>query len=254
MSKPTDSTPKPNAAPKRQRRKRAATDTASELAHGQLEVDDLNYAPAIAAIDDLFTWAIDLAMQSVADWPAGKRRVKSARRYLRSLMRGKVPQGPNADEDVAFTAALLVRIFDAELGLGLGAIAEIFAELGMTHEHVPSVPPTPSVSAAPSFSAATLRHLRAIYAALTPAEADAAHIEAMTLSPAERARWADGLSRLPVPAAVALVRSYLFGPHTQATSRPLAPPPPRVMPLRRSVESRFVAGPLCPSCPFRVAA
>jgi hypothetical protein len=257
VSKSADSTTTTTASTsKRPRRVRtvahvqtanAAGDAASELAHGPLEVEHINYAPAIAAIDDLFTWALDLAMQNVVDWPEGKRRVKSARRVLGTLMRGKAARGGAADEDVAFTAALLVRILDADLGLGLGAIAAIFDELGLPSDHVPRAPSTPRASAGPSIPPASLRHLRAIYAALTPTEADAAHVEALSMSPAERARWAQGLSNLPVTAAVALVRSYLFGGDAPLAAAPVITADPRVVPLRRPVA-------VCATCPFRAAA
>ena len=87
--------------------------------HGQLEVEP-DYAPAMSAIGDLCTWALDLAARSVADWPEGRRRVKNASRHMRTLLQGKKPRGRGAEEDLMFTAALLARIFDADLGLGVG--------------------------------------------------------------------------------------------------------------------------------------
>lgn len=231
----------------------AKTSKRAKPAHGEPEPEHINYAPAIEAIDDLFTWALDLAMQSVAHWPAAKRRVSNARRNLRSFMRGKAPRGRGVEEDIAFTAALLVRILDADLGLGIGDIATVFDELGLSTEHVPSAAPM-RASVGTSVPVATLRHLRAIYEALSPTEADAVHIEAMSMSPAERARWAHGLARLPVPAAAALVRSYLFGPDPQASATRGAPHASGVTPLRRSVAEPHVESAVCTNCPFRAAA
>lgn len=106
----------------------------------------IDYGPALLAIDELIAWAFDLAAASVADSADGKRRVKNARRFVTSSIRGKrTPAG--AEADVMFTASLLVRIFDADLGLGLGDIVSVLSELGLPTVDVPPSPRRPAARA-----------------------------------------------------------------------------------------------------------
>lgn len=228
------------------RRARAVAPAAAPVeAVDELELDTIDYEPALAAVGDLFSWAFDLAEKNVAHWRQGKRRVKRARRYLRALLRGNEPIMEAAEEDLAFTAGLLVRIFDADLGLGLGAIASIFDELGLPTEDVP--PPMPHASG-PSISRRALDHIRSIYHALSPVEAEAARLTALRLSSAERALWIERLTAMPVPAAVAAVRAHLY-PRAKAVGSP----------LRRPATVRVMRAAPCAGCsvapsPFRVAA
>ncbi|MBZ0231561.1 MAG: hypothetical protein K8M05_04365, partial [Deltaproteobacteria bacterium] len=83
----------------------------------------IDYGPARVALDELASWAFDLAAESVADWPEAKQRVKNARRFVKGLIANRNVSCP--EEDVAFAASLLVRIFDGDLGLGLGQVIEI---------------------------------------------------------------------------------------------------------------------------------
>lgn len=103
-------------------------------------INGTDYGPAVLAIEDLLGWAFDLAHRNVADWPEGKRRVQRTRRALLDRLHGRRARA--SDEDVLFTAALLVRILDADLGLGLGDVLSVLVELGLPTADVP-YPPVP---------------------------------------------------------------------------------------------------------------
>lgn len=96
----------------------------------------INYGPAIGAVADIADWAFGLAAKDVEDWPEGRRRVRTARRYVLDRLRGKAVRS-TPSEDVLFTAGLLARIFDAELSLGMTEMVSIFDELGLPTEVVP---------------------------------------------------------------------------------------------------------------------
>lgn len=98
----------------------------------------VDYKPALTAISDLFSWAFDVATEDVADWTEGKRRVARARTYLLSSLRGKTHACPT--EDVMFTAALLARIFEAELRLPFAEVVRILDSLELPTEVVPRPP------------------------------------------------------------------------------------------------------------------
>lgn len=98
----------------------------------------VNYSPAIVAITDLACWAFDLAAKDVEDWPEGRRRVRTARRYVLDRLRGRQSRNTPA-EDVLFTARLLARIFDADLDLGMTEMVSILDELGLPTEVVPLI-------------------------------------------------------------------------------------------------------------------
>jgi hypothetical protein len=116
-------------------------------------IDGIDYGPAIAAIGDLVAWAFDLAADDVADWPEGKRRVRTTRKYVLSRLRGQRPRGVPF-EDVLFTAGLLARIFEAEVGLGMSQIVAVLDRIGLPTEVVPLMPrpqrSAPSVRAVPN--------------------------------------------------------------------------------------------------------
>ena len=98
-------------------------------------VDGINYGPAILAIEDLAEWAFDLARENVTGWPEGVHRVRNARRAVLDMLRGRRTRA--ADEDVVFTALLLIRILDADLELGASEILAVLAELGLPTDDVP---------------------------------------------------------------------------------------------------------------------
>ncbi|MBP6627872.1 MAG: hypothetical protein KA297_00485 [Kofleriaceae bacterium] len=101
--------------------------------------DGIDYGPAIAAVGDLAAWAFDLAARDVADWPEGQLRVRTARRYVLARLRGKYQRSAPA-EDVLFTAGLLARIFEAEIGLGMSDVVGILDSLGLPTDMVPLRP------------------------------------------------------------------------------------------------------------------
>lgn len=133
--------------------KTTKTSTAAKRARGAARTappwveGGIDYGPALVAIDELIAWAFDLAAASVPDRES-KRRVKNARRLVVARMRGKAaPAGGEAD--VLFTATVLARALDADLGLGLGAIVEVFTELGLPIDDVPQPPRRPARARAP---------------------------------------------------------------------------------------------------------
>jgi len=107
--------------------------------HPWADIDGIDYGPAIAAIGDLVAWAFDLAAADVADWPEGQRRVRTTRRYVVARLRGKRPRG-TPFEDILFTAGLLARIFEAEIGLGMSEMVAVLDRIGLPTEVVPLMP------------------------------------------------------------------------------------------------------------------
>jgi hypothetical protein len=113
--------------------------------------DGIDYGPANTAARDLATWALDLAERDVADWPAARKRVRNTRRFVLARLAGKDRRMPT--EDVLFTASLLARIFDDDLGLGLADSLSIFDTLDLPTDIIPMPPPrptTPAVRACPA--------------------------------------------------------------------------------------------------------
>lgn len=150
MSKPKND----NRSPQKQKPKRAtaandnrarAANLASALSALDLDDGEIDYGPAREAIADLAAWAFGLAGQDVAEWPEGQRRVRNARRYVLARLRGKHLRS-TPYEDVLFTAGLLARIFEQEIGLGMGDMVSLLDQLGLPSEVVPIAPrPQPSV-------------------------------------------------------------------------------------------------------------
>ncbi len=202
------------SAPRRRKSPSAGARTPEPGGLGLLDDEDtvgIDYGPALAAVDDLARWAFDLAAKDVAEWPEGKRRVRNGWRYVHASLRGKrVPRMPR--EDLLFTAALLARIFDADIGLGLDHVAGILAELALPIDHAPSGERRAAVaSKAPPITPSAWRHVRAVYHALPVPAAEAARDQAMRLSAEERDAWIDALTRLSVDDAAGLVLAYLRG-------------------------------------------
>src|SRR5262249_35780055 len=90
-------------------------------------IDGIDYGPAIAALHDLVTWAFGLALTDVADWPEGQRRVRAVRKHVRARLAGKHPRAVPY-EDIFFTAGLLARIFEAEIGLDMAEMVAVLDE------------------------------------------------------------------------------------------------------------------------------
>lgn len=118
---------------------------------------DIDYGPMRVALGELATWAFDLADKSVVDWPEGRRRVKSVRRAVAASIRGRRVRV--SDEDLAFTASLLIRIFDADLGLGFGHMITVLSELGLPTVDVPRPTRPRAVPVAPSSIASVTPHI-----------------------------------------------------------------------------------------------
>lgn len=190
----------------------------------------VDYGPAIEALDDLLGWAFELARKDVAGWPEGTRRVRSAHRFARAVLRGKTPR-TEPREDLLFTAALLVRVFEADLGLAVDQVVSVLDQLGLPLDHVPITHAVPAAPASPPITPSTWRHLRAIYDALSPSEAEAARHESGCLSAAEREAWIAELSHRTVDDGARLVSAYLRGEIELAPRRVVSPPAvaPRVV-------------------------
>lgn len=111
---------------------------------------DIDYGPANTAARDLAMWALALAERDVDDWPVARKRVRNARRFVLARLAGKDQRMPV--EDVIFTASLLARIFDDDLGLGLTDSISIFDALDLPADVIPVR------SARPSAPATAARH------------------------------------------------------------------------------------------------
>ncbi len=96
----------------------------------------IDYGPARAAVNELATWALDIAEHAVDDWPAGRAHVRKTRGFVDAQIAGNRPSRASID-DVMFTARLLARIFDDELGLDLSDALAIFDILALPLEVVP---------------------------------------------------------------------------------------------------------------------
>ncbi len=94
--------------------------------------DGIDYGPASAAARELALWALGIAERDVEDWPAARKRVRNTRRFVLARLDGKDRCLPL--EDVLFTASVLARIFDADLGLELVDALAIFASLELPME------------------------------------------------------------------------------------------------------------------------
>ena len=134
---------KPGKPGKRATASAAAPDACTRPPGRPRVIGGIDYGPAIAAVHDLIAWAFDLAERDVADWPEGRRRVRTARRFVLARLRDNRPRSVPV-EDVLFTAGLLARIFEAELRLPMSEVVEVLAQLGLPTEMVPLMPRPPS--------------------------------------------------------------------------------------------------------------
>jgi hypothetical protein len=98
--------------------------------------EGIDYGPARAAVRDLANWALDIAERAVDDWPVGQLHVRNTRRFVSARIEGKTPRRVSVD-DVLFTAELLARIFDEDLGLGLSEALTILETLELPLDPVP---------------------------------------------------------------------------------------------------------------------
>ena len=117
--------------------------------------DGIDYGPAVVAARDLATWALDLAARDVDDWPEAQRRIRNTRRFVLARLAGKDRRMPV--EDVIFTASLLARIFDDDLGLDVADAFEIFGALYLPTDVVPVRAPARGQSTGARFVPAPLR-------------------------------------------------------------------------------------------------
>lgn len=223
-TKTTDTTANAATAPRvgaRRRARASLPDPAASAAFAAEDESAIDYGPAIEALDDLLGWAFDLARKDVAGWPEGTRRVRSAHRFVRAVLRCNTPHR-EPREDLLFTAALLARVFEADLGLAVDQVASVLDQLGLPLDHVPVTHAAPAAPAPAPIAPSTWRHLRAIYDVLSPAEADAVRHESARLGAAEREAWIAELSRRTVDDGAHLVSAYLRGEIELAPQRATA--------------------------------
>ncbi|MBL9012626.1 MAG: hypothetical protein JNL83_00525 [Myxococcales bacterium] len=98
--------------------------------------DGIDYGPARAALHDLASWALGLAETATSDWPTARIHVRNTRSYVAAKLAGKPVRGALVD-DVLFTAQLLARIFDDDLGLELVEMLTIFELLELPADILP---------------------------------------------------------------------------------------------------------------------
>jgi len=96
----------------------------------------ISFKRALAALHDLADWALGLAERDVADWPEGRRRVRTSRRYILAQLRGERSQSIPV-EDALFTVGLLARIFEGELGLPMTELLVLLDQIGISSKNVP---------------------------------------------------------------------------------------------------------------------
>ncbi len=94
---------------------------------------------ALDAIDDLMSWAFNLAKKSV-DSIDDKERVRNVRRYFAKTLRGRRVRCPT--EDLYFTAGVLMRVCESELGYPMATIVRILDDLELPTDVVPRVAKT----------------------------------------------------------------------------------------------------------------
>lgn len=99
----------------------------------------IDYGPATSAAREIASWALGLAERSAYDWPEARVRVRNARRWVLARIDGTQGHAPFAD--VVFTAQLLARIFDEDLGLDLADALSIFDRLDLPTDLVPARAP-----------------------------------------------------------------------------------------------------------------
>jgi hypothetical protein len=139
VSKSADNDNRKKRAPGAQNDNRATAPRKRGLHPWAEAVDSIDFGPAVAAVADLAGWALDLAAADVVDWPEGVRRVRTCRRFVLRRLRGQHTRGIPF-EDVLFTAGLLARIFESEIGLGMSEMVAVLDKIGLPTEVVPMMP------------------------------------------------------------------------------------------------------------------
>jgi len=110
----------------------------------------IDYGPMRAALQDLSDWVFNLAEASVEDWSTARAHLRATRRFVDAQIHGYRARRVTVD-DVMFTAQLLARIFEADLGLDMSDALMILNSLELPTEVVAVARPSrsahePSVS------------------------------------------------------------------------------------------------------------
>lgn len=96
----------------------------------------IDYGPARAALSELARWALDIAARNVEDWPWALARVENTRGAISGHFTG-LSSREASTEDIVFTAQLLARIFDDDLGLDLSDALVILEALDLPVDALP---------------------------------------------------------------------------------------------------------------------
>lgn len=128
----------PRLAPRSRRSKKQAAPALTAAKAPWIE-KGTDYGPATSAAREIASWALNLAEANTADWPEARLRIRNTRRWVLARIAGKQRSAPFAD--VVFTAQLLARIFDEDLGLDLADMLSIFDRLDLPTDIVPSRAP-----------------------------------------------------------------------------------------------------------------
>lgn len=96
----------------------------------------IDYGPARAALSELALWALDIAAHNVEDWPWARTRVENTRSAILGHFTGTSSREASV-EDIVFTAQLLARIFEDDLGLDLSDALVILEALDLPVDVLP---------------------------------------------------------------------------------------------------------------------
>ena len=103
----------------------------------------IDYGPMRAALQDLSDWVFNIAESSVEDWSSARAHIRATRRYVDAQIHGYRARRVTI-EDVMFTAQLLARIFEADLGLDMSDALTILNSLALPTEVVAVARPSRS--------------------------------------------------------------------------------------------------------------
>ncbi len=105
--------------------------------------------PLRTAIADAATAALDLAEREVEDWPVARERVKNTRRSVNALLSDRRAKKMASADDIMFTASLIARIVDEQLGLGASDALAVLDYLDLPIDDVPLPGPRPRTAPRP---------------------------------------------------------------------------------------------------------
>ena len=146
----------------RNMKKRKKASPAVAAARAPWIFNGVDYGPARTAVRDLATWAFDLAESHVDDWPAARSHIRKTRQLIEARILGKRSkhEGAVTVDDIVFTAELIARILDEDLGLSVSEALTILDKLELPLDAVAVHRPAPR--------ARDLSALAPVLASITP--------------------------------------------------------------------------------------